>query len=205
MPDVFVIVPVRVHREALAARLGEIEGFDVVGAAATLGDALPRLRALRPDAAVLDAAACAITDVPPQEVDAAHKLVALGVREDEAVAWIERGVFGYVLPDAPFEELVQAVGRVARGELDMSPLATAELLTRVRRASAVLPSAAGPAQLSPREREVLALIEEGLPNKLIARRLSIQEQTVKNHVHNILVKLGVHRRTEAVARMRAGA
>ena len=197
-----MIAPVRVHREGLATRLAAVDGFEVVGVAPTLMAALPRLRALRPDAAVLDVAARDVVDVRPQEVGALHKLVALGVREDEAVAWIERGVAGYVVPDASFAELIDAIGRVARGELAISPAATAELLSRVRRSSGAVPSRDSAAQLTRREREVLGLIEEGLPNKLIARRLSIQEQTVKNHVHNILVKLGVHRRGEAVARIR---
>ena len=78
-----------------------------------------------------------------------------------------------------------------------------DLLRRLRELSAAVAGPDPEARLTRREVEVLELIEEGLSNKLIARRLSIQEQTVKNHVHNILLKLGVSRRTEAVAAMRS--
>jgi two-component system nitrate/nitrite response regulator NarL len=95
---------------------------------------------------------------------------------------------------------VTAVERVAQGELVAPSEVTAHLADRVRRLVAETPSAVSTDLLTPRESEILDLIREGLSNKQIAQRLSIQLQTVKNHVHKILRKLGVERRGEAVAR-----
>ena len=72
----------------------------------------------------------------------------------------------------------------------------------IRTLVAKSPNAAEGGRLTPRQAQVLALVDEGLSNKEIAQRLSIQEQTVKNHMHRILRKFGVHRRSEAAARMR---
>lgn len=200
--DVFVIAPIRLHRESLAAALEAADNVKVVGNAATLREALPRLRHLeRPAVALLDAPLPADVDLrasPAAEPDT--KLVALGVPASEAVAWIEAGISGFILPDGSVEDVVRALERAAEGELAMPPQVTAHLADRVRRLAADSPMPEG--RLTLRENEVLDLLAEGLSNKQIAQRLSIQKQTVKNHVHNVLVKLGVNRRGEAAARRR---
>jgi two-component system, NarL family, nitrate/nitrite response regulator NarL len=200
--DVFVIAPIRVYREMLSRVLNNAQGLRAVGSEPTVAEALPRLRELRPDVALLDASVPDVPLVPPPTAEPEVKFVALGVPETEAVAWVEAGVSGYVSQGASFEDLELAVRRVARGQLVTSPEVAGYLLDRIRRLSAEASEAATKGRLTPREREVLDLVGEGLSNKLIARRLSIQEQTVKNHVHSILLKLGVERRAEAVARMR---
>lgn len=174
----------------------------MVGVAATLTDALPRVRTLRPDVALVDAS-------DPEDIDtniaAELPLVALGILEHNALAWVEAGVVGYVPPEASIEDVSVAVTRVARGESLISSGVAMELSSRVRKTAAHTRQAVWDGRLTHREQEVLELIAEGLPNKLIGRRLSIQEQTVKNHVHKILSKLGVHRRSEAAALARASA
>lgn len=202
MIDVFVVAPIRVHRDTLSTALNGAESLSVVGTAATLAEVLPRLRDLGPDVAVLDASmpedvALSAKGTAVPEV----KFVAVGVTDDEAVDWIEAGVSGCIPPEASVEDLAAAVSNVARGELVTPPEITARLISRIRRLVAETPEAAAESRLTSRQTEVLMLVAEGLPNKLIAQRLSIQEQTVKNHMHRILRKLGVHRRAEAAARM----
>jgi DNA-binding NarL/FixJ family response regulator len=92
---------------------------------------------------------------------------------------------------------------VTRGEFLCSPGTAATLLRRVAALAAERHTADNGARLTPREQQVVRLIDEGLSNKEIARRLSIEVRTVKNHVHSILEKLQVRRRGEAAARMRA--
>lgn len=201
--DVFVIAPIRVHRESLAAALEAADDVKVVGDAATLREALPRLRHLeRPAVALVDAPLPADIDlrVPPA-AEPDTKLVAVGVPVSEAVAWIEAGISGFVPPEGSVEDVVRALERAAEGELAIPPQVTAQLADRVRRLAADSPMTEG--RLTFRENEVLDLLAEGLSNKQIAQRLSIQEQTVKNHVHNVLMKLGVNRRGEAAARRRS--
>jgi two-component system nitrate/nitrite response regulator NarL len=202
MTDVLVVSAIRVHRESLAMALNA-QSVSVLGTAATVAEALPRFRDLGAEVAVLDARSPEDVNLAsPASAEPEMKLLAVGVREDEAVDWLEAGVSGYVSPEASLERLAGAVASVARGEIVTSPEVTTHLLRRVRRLAAEVPEATEEGRLTRREAEVLGLIAEGLSNKVIAKRLSIQEQTVKNHVHNILIKLGVHRRAEAAARMR---
>jgi DNA-binding NarL/FixJ family response regulator len=200
--DVFVIAPVRVHRESLSIALDDSHELHVVGAAETISHALSRLRDLRPDVALIDASTPDVAPVAAPPTVADVNLVAVGVPEEEAVAWIEAGVSGYVPPDASLGELALVVARVARGELVTSREVRAHLLDRIRRPSAETPKAGAQARLTRREAQVLDLAAEGLPNKVIAQRLSIKVQTVKNHMQNILRKFGVHGRGAAAARMR---
>jgi DNA-binding NarL/FixJ family response regulator len=203
MVEVFVVAPVRFHRESLSSVLDESEELRVVGEAATINDAGSRLRDLRPDVAVVDASTRDGPDrplLPPAEPDV--KLVAVGVPDDDAVSWIAAGASGYVPRDASVNDVADAVARVARGELVTSREVTTHIVDRMRKLLTEVPDAAQEAGLTPRETEVLHLAAEGLPDKVIAQRLSIQVQTVKNHMQKILRKFGVRRRAEAAARMR---
>lgn len=103
---------------------------------------------------------------------------------------LEAGAVGYLLKDATPAELESGIRAAARGESPLHPRAAKALLT-----ASVRPDAAG--GLSSREREVLALVAEGLPNKLIARRLEISEKTVKAHLTSIFRTIGVDDRTQA--------
>ena len=204
MPDVVVVAPVRVHRQCLAAALEASPSLRVVGECASLGEGLAQLRNEGPDAVgLLDAQL-----LPPRVLDDPvaglpfPKLLVIGVPAPQAVAWIEAGVSGCVAPSGSLDDVIVAVDKVAANELVASPEVTAELVNRVRRLSAVSAVTASDEHLTCRESEVLGLLAEGLSNKEIAQRLSIQVQTVKNHVHNVLLKLGVSRRGEAAARMR---
>ena len=124
-------------------------------------------------------------------------LLAINVRDtdEDVLACIEAGAVGYVLQNAPVEELAAAVRRAVRDEPFASPHVIATLMRRVATLSEEgHHGTAG--SLTSRELEVVELIEQGRSNKEIAAELSIAVTTVKNHVHNILEKLKVHRRGE---------
>jgi len=103
---------------------------------------------------------------------------------------LEAGAIGYLLKDAEPDDLLRGIRAASRGESPLDPKAARQLLTMRRR---VEPDA----QLTEREREILALIAQGHPNKVIARRLNIAEKTVKNHVSSLFQTLGVTDRTQA--------
>jgi two-component system, NarL family, response regulator DevR len=202
--SVVVIAPIRLHRESLAAVLDAMPDLTVVGEAATVQEALPQLRAVEPPAVALlivpkpDDAGLPL----PLAQEPEAKLVAVGAPPDEAVAWVEAGVSGFVPRDASIGDTIATLEQVASGEFAAPPEVTAHLAGRLRRLASDAPEVIPENQLTARERDVLELVGEGLSNKEIAQRLSIQEQTVKNHVHHVLVKLGAARRTELAARGR---
>lgn len=113
--------------------------------------------------------------------------------DSDVLPAIEAGAVGYLLKDAPREELFRAVRAAARGETVLAPSVAALLLSRVR------PQRPLVAQLSAREREVLALIAEGRTNRDAAALLHISEATVKTHLLHIYAKLEVPDRASAVA------
>jgi DNA-binding NarL/FixJ family response regulator len=103
---------------------------------------------------------------------------------------LDAGAVGYLLKDATPDELERGIRAAARGEAPLDPRAASALLSERAR-----PEPAG--DLSPREREVLVLVAEGLPNKLISRRLGISEKTVKAHLTSVFRAIGVDDRTQA--------
>jgi DNA-binding NarL/FixJ family response regulator len=103
---------------------------------------------------------------------------------------LDAGAAGYLLKDAEPRELARAIEAAARGDAPLDPKAARELLSARR-------TPEGGAALSAREREVLAMVGEGLPNKLIAHRLSISEKTVKAHLTSVYRQIGVTDRTQA--------
>lgn len=134
-------------------------------------------------------------------------VVALGIAETDrdVVACAEAGVAGFITRDQSLSEAVSVVQGVARGELSCSARTAAALLRRVAVLSTQREPPPSQDGLTPREREIVELIALGRSNKQIARELCIELSTVKNHVHHVLEKLGVHRRAEAATRLRAQA
>ncbi len=132
------------------------------------------------------------------------RVVAFGVveRDDEVLRCAEGGVAGFVTREAGLEELVAAILSVAQGEVSCPPRITAVLLRQVTASVARDTVRTRDVYLTLRERQVVALVDQGLCNKEIATRLGVEVSTVKNHVHHLLEKLGVKRRGEAAARAR---
>ncbi|WP_203840676.1 LuxR C-terminal-related transcriptional regulator [Winogradskya humida] len=129
------------------------------------------------------------------------QVIAFGLagNDDEVMDCAEAGVTGYLLHDQPFDALLATITAAAKGEITCPPAIAAALLRGMGRRGAGVREQAS--RMTPREREVLVLLEAGLSNKEIARRLSIEIRTVKNHVHNLMEKLNVRRRGEAAALM----
>jgi two-component system nitrate/nitrite response regulator NarL len=203
MIRVFVVGEVRLYREGLATLLGQA-GLEVVGTAADVASADAVLEDSSPEVVLLDVA---VADGIATLRRLAERLpsvpvVAFGVTGSnrDVVACAEAGARGYVTRDQTSDELVEVLEGAARGEAVCSPQIAAALMQRV---AALAPSARGEGiQLTRRELEIAGLVEEGLSNKEIARRLVIEVATVKSHVHNILGKLEVRRRSDAAAWLR---
>jgi DNA-binding NarL/FixJ family response regulator len=184
---IVIVADTRLYREGLAQVLGRGAHITVVATAARQDEALARLADLKPDVVLVDA-----------------PVVALGVADDDddVLGCAEAGVAGYVPREASVDHLVAVIESAARGEAICSPRIAASLLRRVARLAAGQGAAVPQGRLTSREREIIGLIDRGLSNKEISKHLGIEVATVKNHVHNILEKLKVHRRGEAAARMR---
>jgi DNA-binding NarL/FixJ family response regulator len=127
-------------------------------------------------------------------------VIGLGVGDSDAemLACAEVGITGFVTPHASLEELVAVVKKVAQGEAIYSPQLAGRLVRRLAALSADQQPAPPQVPLTIREREIAALLEQHLSNKEIATTLGIEVATVKNHIHNLLHKLNVRRRFEAV-------
>jgi two-component system NarL family response regulator len=203
---VFIVDDNRLLREGLVSMLAEQEGLVVIGAAASGRKALEQIRSLRPEVTLIDIGmpgkdGIEVTQELRRDLPEV-KVVILGMVDvtDEIMACIEAGAAGYVLKEASFDYLVETIRSVHRGESFVSPQMAASLFSRIAElAGERLPRIARSSiKLTGRELEIINLIAEGLPNKEIAYRLSIEEQTVKNHIHNILDKLQLHNRLEAV-------
>jgi len=198
---VFIVTDVRLYRDGLSELLGRAGHIAVVGAAGSIDEGVERTRDLQPDVVLLDTGAVGNAGAARDLLGVAPltRVVALAAPESEEdiIALAEAGVLGYVTRDESLDTLVTTIESVARDEMACSPWMATVLVRRVQALAAARPR---PTQrLTAREAEILELIALGLSNKEIAAKLFIEVTTVKNHVHNILEKLGVSRREEAVA------
>jgi two-component system nitrate/nitrite response regulator NarL len=192
---------VRLYRDGLAEILGGQRQIAVVASLAYGDGDLEAAERLEPEVVLLDVAGSEGESALRRFVGRlpqAH-FVALTVSDSEAqiVACAEAGVDGFLTCTSSLAELVAAVESAARGESVCPPKVAAVLLRRVQTLSRGRPRAGAATRLTPREHEILELLSVGLSNKQIARHLSIELSTAKNHVHNILAKLGVHQRADA--------
>ena len=205
---IVVISPVRVYLQGLAHLLRVDDGVDLVGTAPGVDEAVTLLGRAHVDVILLDMTGdmagerglgalhllAGITQIP---------LVVLGIpdRVADVVACAEAGIAGYVTNENSFTDLVGTLRSATRGEFSCAAEVAAGLVGRLATLARSHPRSPA-AQLTSRELEIVALIESGFSNKEIARELHIQLTTVKNHVHNLLEKLGVGRRDDAVAAVR---
>jgi two-component system nitrate/nitrite response regulator NarL len=206
MVRVLVVTDIRLYREGLARDLDQRGDVLVVGTATSAQGALQRLAELEPDLVLLDVATAEGPSTVRSLVESAPhvKVVVLGLPEAEAdvLAYAEGGASGYVPRDGTLADLEAVIKSAGRGEALCSPRIAGSLLRHVADLAADRAGKSDETRLTSREIEVVDLIDQGLSNKEIAERLCIAVSTVKNHVHNILDKLQVHRRTEAAARLR---
>lgn len=203
---IFIAAPIRLYRDGLAEVFGRDPRFEVRGSAATRSETLALVHNGDFDVVLVDAdlpgAGTLVRELAKRPCD--PKVVVLGVEEvkEEILPLVEAGIAGYVTREGSIADLFASVECAVRGESVASPRMVATLMERVAILTRQQRSSQEPGNLTTRERQVAGLIEEGLSNRDIALRLRIKLPTVKNHVHNILEKLHVHRRGEAVARLR---
>jgi DNA-binding NarL/FixJ family response regulator len=185
-----------VIRDGLGRLISALPDMELVGTAADGAEAVDRVHELEPDVVLMD------LDMPKVDgIEATRRVLA--DRPGTAVlvltsfsdrprilGALEAGACGYLLKDVASDEVAEGIRAAARGESPLDPRAARTILT-----ARAEPDPLG--SLSHREREVLELLLDGLPNKLIARRLEISEKTVKSHLTRIFREIGVSDRTQA--------
>ncbi|MET8614775.1 MULTISPECIES: response regulator transcription factor [Streptomyces] len=201
---VFLLDDHEVVRRGLADLLDAEPDISVVGDADTAAHALVRGPALRPHVAVLDVrlpdgdGISVCRELRDRMPELACLMLTSFDDEDALLDAIMAGASGYVLKQIKGSDLVSAVRTVASGQSMLDPETTARLMRSLRADPEETPSLPPElASLSPRERDILALIGDGLTNREIGRKLYLSEKTVKNHISRLLAKLGVQRRVQA--------
>jgi DNA-binding NarL/FixJ family response regulator len=203
-----IVSEVRFLREALAELLRRDPKVAVLGLCADLGEAIAGSLSQGPDIVLFDAGFHDGTSVVRRLSEAAPEtcVVVLAVAEttESIIAWAEAGVKGYVPQTAALADLVNILVNIRDGDQVCSSRIASGLMRHVARIARAEQESAGsgPAiALTKREREISLLIGAGLSNKEIARQLDIGVATAKSHVHNLLGKMNVQRRTQAAARL----
>ncbi|MCZ9346510.1 response regulator transcription factor [Streptomyces sp. TRM76130] len=200
---VFLLDDHEVVRRGVHDLLDDEPDITVVGEAATVEQALVRVPALRPQVAVLDVrlpdgdGVSLCRDLRSRMPELACLMLTSFDDEEALLDSIMAGASGYVLKQIQGSDLVSAVRTVAAGRSLLDPSATARLMARLRHGPDPEPEPDALPGLTEREREILALIGEGLTNRQIGKRLYLAEKTVKNHISRLLAKLGVERRIQA--------
>lgn len=184
-----------VVRAGIEGLLNNAEDVEVIGAAADGEEAVAMATDLGPDVVLIDLSMPRLDGIEAtRQILAARPearvvvLTAFSDR-DRILGALDAGALGYLLKDAEPAELLGAIRAASRGEAALAPKAATEIL--------VARTEQRKAELTAREREVLGLVAEGLPNKLIARRLEISEKTVKAHLTHVFERIGVSGRTQA--------
>jgi two-component system nitrate/nitrite response regulator NarL len=197
----------RLLLEGVSHLLASRAMVELVGVATDAAGLIALAESSRPQIAIVDMAMAHSHDVLIQLRAPAigTSVVAIGCGEEaqEFLRCAHAGLAGWVARDATLEDLLTVVESSARGEFVCSPKLAGALLRQFTALSINgVPPADGDPELTARERQVAALIDSGMSNKDIARQLHIEVATVKNHVHHLLAKLQVHRRSHAAARIR---
>ncbi|CRK58368.1 regulatory protein, LuxR:Response regulator receiver [Alloactinosynnema sp. L-07] len=205
-PRVLVVDDHPLFRFGLCTVLAAEPSVDLVGEAATGAEAIAAARELAPDVVVMDVHLPDMTGIDAARAIVGERLgtgvlVLTMFNDSESVfAAMRAGARGYLLKGSGQDEIVRAVHAVGRGEAIFGP----DIATRVLGFFNAGPEVPGPVfpELTVREREVLALIADGVSNSGIATRLSLSPKTVRNHVSSIFTKLHVADRAQAIVRAR---
>ena len=191
-----------VVRDGLSNMFARDPEFEVLGEAADGSEAVRLAQALQPDVILMDLrmprmdGLTAISELARRGVPARVLVLTTYDTDSHVLPAIEAGATGYLLKDAPRDDLLRAVRAAAHGEAVLSPSVAARLMNQFRSPG---PGAPAPGTLSQRELEVLELVAAGSTNREAAARLFISEATIKSHLLNIYGKLGVSDRAAAVA------
>ncbi|MFF0744068.1 response regulator [Streptomyces sp. NPDC004111] len=191
-----------VVRDGLRGMFAAAEGFEVLGEAADGPAGVELTARLDPDVVLMDlrmpggGGVAAITELTRRGLRAKVLVLTTYDTDSDTLPAIEAGATGYLLKDAPRDELFTAVRAAAAGRTVLSPAVATRLVTQVR---GPRPAPAAESALSAREHEVLTLVAKGTSNREIARTLFISEATVKTHLTHLYAKLAVNDRAAAVA------
>jgi DNA-binding NarL/FixJ family response regulator len=205
MISIALIEDNRLVREGITALLNQVADLTVV-AAGSSGD-MSLLRHVTPQVVLLDLGLRNVDSLRlaakvKQEFPEARILVMdlLPVHED-AMEFVDAGVSGFIIKDATVEDLVNTIRTVAAGAHVLPPQTSGTLFSRIASDAVAKgrPEALRAVRMTPREREVIDLIAEGLSNKEIAGRLRIAPYTVRSHVRNVMEKLMLHTRLQVAA------
>ncbi len=204
MTRLLVVDDVPLFRAGLTSALRDA-GFDVVGEAETAEGAVGQAEVLLPDLVLLDVLMPGLSGLEVVEkltaVSPNSKIILLtgSESEEDLLSAIKAGARGYIVKDMPFPQLVDSIAAITKGGAVVSSQMAGKLfdVTRQLLRHQELLAARKPT-LTGREIEVLQLVARGMTSKLIGEELFISENTVKNHIRNILDKLGLHSRNEAV-------
>ncbi len=204
---VLVVEDHPVVAEGLVALLADDPRLQVVRRAETVAEAVAAAQEERVDVALIDfrlpdgTGAEAATAIRQYHPDVAVVILSADDSEPAMIAAVEAGAAGYLVKTADGPEIVDAVRRVAEGEMLIPAPRLAALLARRRELAAAQDERARQlSRLTPREHEILTLMTEGLDNREIAARLHVAYPTVRSHVRSILQKLGARSRLEAVVK-----
>jgi DNA-binding NarL/FixJ family response regulator len=194
----------RLVRDALAAMLSQLADVQVVAApfadAARLAEAKPQVILL--DAGLRDQDSLHVAEILKKEVpDASIVVMDLMPVHEEIEEFVNAGVSGFILKDATVDEFVGTIRLVADGEKVLPPVAKASLFSQIAQATPIRVGDEAPedVRLTPREREVIAYIGDGLSDRDAAHRLNISVRTVRSHVRNVMEKLALHTRLQIAA------
>ncbi|HYF77727.1 MAG TPA: response regulator transcription factor [Symbiobacteriaceae bacterium] len=203
--NVLVVDDHRVVRAGLVALLRQNQSLNVVGEAGNGEEAVRLAGQLQPDVVLMDMQMPVMTGVEAtQRIKAqwpAIQVLVLTTYDDDELIWggLQAGAKGYLLKDAPPEELLQGIRAVAAGQSLLPPQIAAKVMQVISQGGPGGKSESAD-QLTERELEILGLMAQGAANKEIAASLYISENTVKTHISNLFQKLDVRDRTEAVTR-----
>ncbi|MBY3046706.1 response regulator [Rhizobium leguminosarum] len=189
-------------REGVTRSLSEISGLVVVGEGASSDDAAMIASDNHPDIMLLDVSMpggglSAVSDVLARSPTTKVLMLTVSEEVDTLLGALQRGAMGYVLKGVGSRGLAEAIQTVLRGSRYISPTMSAKVME-----NSLNGGTSDKNSLTPREREVMDLVAQGLSNKHIGLRLSLQEKTVKHHMTQILSKLGASNRTEAALQWR---
>lgn len=191
-------------RRGLAELLEASGDFQVVGSVASGGEGLRLAGELQPDMILLDlhmpgmGGLATLAELRRSRVLCKIIVLTASDAPDDLLAALEAGADGYLLKDSEPEDLLAALRACAGGQVSLAPALSSRLASGLRERAGPSPAVTAVA-LTERERQTLALIAEGLNNKLIARQLGISDGTVKIHVKHLLSKLNLHSRLELAA------
>jgi DNA-binding NarL/FixJ family response regulator len=204
--SVFLVAGNRLLREALARLLTKHGDFDVCGVSPCVPEATSSLAALGTDVLILDSISVKLSDyalIPEIVKQAPNAKVVLIDMDDDPEVFLEcvrAGAVGYLLKDASSADVISAVRAVAHGQAICPSQLSMPLFRTVARQWTTVPSARIKLELglTRRQQQLVPLIAQGLTNKEIASHLNLSEQTIKNHIHRMLRRVGASDRLQVI-------